>query len=237
MRTYYINNGNENSGPFTLEQLKNQQIKENTLVWYQGMDEWKHAVDLEDLKPFFFTDILEPVQQSSSTPQVEVTRTTQTIFGLKKSYFFYALAFSAVMITVFTLTIIQNNTRNELDIKNKQTEFGNIQVELQQKESNEQRIQQEIQKRIESENNNKRRKDSIAIRLSEIKILLIEDKGQLAEAQNNLSDVENFKLLRPEAAKEEQILLIQNDIENWKREIDQLENEADRLSLMLERID
>jgi hypothetical protein len=235
MRTYYINNGNENGGPFTLEELKNQQIKENTLVWYQGMDDWKHAVDLEDLNPFF-TGILAPVQQSAYTPEVEVTITSQTIFGLKKSYFFYALAFSAVMITVFSLTIIQNIKRNELDLKNKQTEFGNVQVELQQKESNEQRIQQEIQKRIESENSNKRRKDSIVIRLSEIKILLIEDKHQLAEAQNNLSDAENFKLLRPETSKEEQTLLIQNDIENWKREIDQLENETYMLSLMLERI-
>jgi hypothetical protein len=41
-----------------------------------------------------------------------------------------------------------NNKRNELNLKkNKQTEFGNVQVELQQKESNEQRIQQEIQKK------------------------------------------------------------------------------------------
>jgi hypothetical protein len=29
------------------------------------MDEWKHAVDLEDFKPF--TDILAPVQQSAYT--------------------------------------------------------------------------------------------------------------------------------------------------------------------------
>jgi preprotein translocase subunit SecG len=235
MRTYYINNGNENGGPFKLEELKNQQIKENTLVWYQGMDEWKHASDLEDFKPFF-TDTLAPVQQSASSPEVEVTTTSQIIFGLKKSYFFLALAFLAIIIAVAVLTMIGNNKRNELNLKNKQTEFGNVQVELQQKESNEQRIQQEIQKRIESENNNKRRKDSIVIRLSEIKILLIEDKNQLAEAQNNLSDAENLKLLRPETTKEEQLLLIQNDIKNWKREIDQLENESDRLSLMLERI-
>ncbi|MFT5253952.1 MAG: preprotein translocase subunit SecG [Flavobacteriales bacterium] len=236
MRAYYINNGNENGGPFTLEELKNQQIKENTLVWYQGMDEWKHAVDLEDFKPFF-TDILAPVQQSAYTLEVEGTKTSQNIFGLKKSYFFLALAFLAIMITVAILTMIGNNKRNELNLKNKQTEFGNVQVELQQKESNEQRIQQEIQKRIESENNNKRRKDSITSRLSEIKVLLIDDKKKLAETKNNLSEIESFELSRPETTKEEQLLLIQNDIENWKREIDQLENEAYMLSLMLERID
>jgi hypothetical protein len=235
MRTYYINNGNENAGPFMLEELKTQQIKENTLVWSQGMDEWKHAIDFAEFKPFF-TEIVVPVKKTTFPPQVKPTKKGQTVFGLTKAYFFYVLGFSAIMITVFILTIIQNNKRNELDLKNKQTEFGNVQVELQQKESNEQRIQQEIQKRIESENNNKRRKDSITICLSEIKILLIDDKEKLAEAQNNLSDAENFKLLRPATTKEEQILLIQNEIEKWEREVDQLENEANRLSLMLERI-
>jgi uncharacterized membrane protein YhiD involved in acid resistance len=167
---------------------------------------------------------------------MEEIETTKTIFGLRKSYFFLALAFSAIMITISALTIIQNNKRYELDLKNKQTEFGNAKVEIQQKESNEQRFQQEIQKRIEAENINKRKKDSISSRLSEIEILLIEDKNQLAEAANNLSDAENFKSLRPETTKEEQIRLIQNDIENWKREIDQLENEADRLRLLRETI-
>jgi hypothetical protein len=48
MRTYYIN---EMKTVVFTGGIKNQQIKENTLVWYQGMDEWKHAVDLEDFKP------------------------------------------------------------------------------------------------------------------------------------------------------------------------------------------
>jgi hypothetical protein len=235
MRTYYINNGDKNGGPFTMEELKSQQIKENTLVWCQGMDEWKPAINLADFKPFFAA--LPPtVKQSAPSPEMEEIETTKTIFGLRKSYFFLALAFSAIMITISALTIIQNNKRNELDLKNKQTEFGNAKVEIQQKESNEQRFQQEIQKRIEAENINKRKKDSISSRLSEIEILLIEDKNQLAEAANNLSDAENFKSLRPETTKEEQIRLIQNDIENWKREIDQLENEADRLRLLRETI-
>jgi hypothetical protein len=41
------------------------------------MDEWKHAVDLEDFKPFL--DILAPVQQSAYTLEVEGTKTSQTI--------------------------------------------------------------------------------------------------------------------------------------------------------------
>ena len=235
MRTYYINNGNENGGPFTLEELKTQEIKETTLVWYQGMDEWKHAVDIIELKPFF-TVAPPPIKRPMPIEKIEPEEITKTILGLKKSYFFLTLGFLAIMTTVLVLTIIQNNKRNELDLKNKQTEFGNVQIELQQKESNEQRIQNEIQKRIESENNNKRRKDSITSRLAEIKSLLIEDKNQLAESKSDLSDAENFKLLRSESTKDEQIRSIQNDIGNWIKEIDQLENESNRLYLELETI-
>ncbi|SDX46009.1 DUF4339 domain-containing protein [Flavobacterium degerlachei] len=235
MRKYYINNGSENAGPFTLEELKNHQIKENTLVWSQGMDEWKHAVDLVEFSPFF-TATLSPLKQSAPPPTKDITKTEQTILGLKKSYFFLALGFLVILIAILVLNIIQDNKRNELDVKNKQTEFGNAQTELEQKESNEELIQQEIQKRIASENNNKRRKDSINIRLSEIKKFLIEDENQLAEAKNNLSNLENFQQLQSENTSEEQIRLIQNDIANWKREIDHLENEANRLYLELETI-
>jgi hypothetical protein len=72
------------------------------------------------------------------------------------------------MITVSLLTMI----RIIKNLKINKQEFGNVQV-LQQKESNEQRIQQKYKKRIESENNNKRRKDSITSRLSEIKVYLL----------------------------------------------------------------
>lgn len=235
MKTYYINNGNDNAGPFTLEELKNQQIKKNTLVWHQGMDEWKHAVDLVEFVPFFRAAI-PTIKQPTPAPKAEETKSNQTIFGLKKSYFFLALGFLAIMMTVIALDIIQSNKRNDLDLKNKQTEFGNVQVELEQKESNEQRIQQEIQKRIASENNSKRRKDSITVRLSEIKDFLIEDKNQLAEAKNNLSALENFQQLQSESSQEEQVRIAQNEIANWKREIDQLENEANSLYLELEAI-
>lgn len=236
MRTYYINSGSENTGPFTLEELKNLQINKNTLVWYQGMDEWKHAVDLVELASFFTVVTPSKKQSTTTTPTKDTTKMEQTFFGLKKSYFFLALGFLVIMITVLVLNIIQDNKRNELDVKNKQTEFSNAQTELEQKESNEQLIQQEIQKRIASENNNKRRKDSITIRLSEIKNFLIEDKNQLTEAKNNLSDLENFQQLQSESTLEEHIRLIQNDIANWKREINQLENEANRLYLELETI-
>lgn len=235
MRTYYINNGNENGGPFTIDELKNQPLYKTTLVWYQGMDEWKYASEISDLDSFF-TVLPPPIKRITAQPTVHKKEKSTTIWGLKKSYFFLALAFTIVMLFVLVLTIIQNNKRAELDAKNKQTEFSNAQIELQQKEYNEQQIQNEIQKRIASENNTKRRKDSITARLAEIKSLLVEGKYQLSQSKNALADAENFKLLRSESTKDEQLLALQNDIENWRKEIDQLENESNRLYLELETI-
>jgi hypothetical protein len=47
---YYINNGNENGGPFTLEELKQQVVVQTTLVWQQGMEDWQYAIDVAELK-------------------------------------------------------------------------------------------------------------------------------------------------------------------------------------------
>jgi hypothetical protein len=37
----------------SIEDLKLQNISTATLVWYNGMDEWKYASEIDELKPFF----------------------------------------------------------------------------------------------------------------------------------------------------------------------------------------
>lgn len=235
MRTYYINNGKENGGPFTLDELKKQDLNKATLVWHQGMDEWKHAHDIEELNSFFI--VVPPrVKQAIPTPEIEPQKTSETILGLKKNHFFLSLLFLAILLTVFVLNVIQNNKRSELDLKNKQTEFSNEKITLEQNERNEERIQEEIRKRIALENNNLRRRDSINGRITEIKALLIDNKNKLATLTKDLSDAEKFTFFRSESEKTEEISLLQNDLQNIETEIIQLENESDRLYLQLETI-
>ena len=145
MRTYYINNGEENGGPFTLAELKNQHLSKATLVWYQGIDEWKYANDIEELQSFF-TAVPPPIKYAIPSPEIYPEKTSETILGLKKSHFFLVLLFLAIFIAVLVLNIIQENKRNEIDLKNKQTEFSNEKIILEQNEFNEQRIQEEIKK-------------------------------------------------------------------------------------------
>jgi hypothetical protein len=85
MRTYYINTGNENGGPFSIEDLKLQNISA-TLVWYNGMDEWKYASEIDELKPFFTLD--PPIIKQTENPEEMNEIIPNTIFGLKKAILF-----------------------------------------------------------------------------------------------------------------------------------------------------
>jgi hypothetical protein len=236
MKTYFINNGNENGGPFTIEELKLQAISKGTLVWCSGMDEWKYAEQIEELQ-FLFTVVkpIPPMHQSQQPKSLKKKATT-TILGLKKSHFFLSIIFVGIMIFILIINIIQYNKRNLLDEKNKRTEFANEKIKLEQKVSTEQRIQEEIQKNIATENSNNFKKDSITNRIAELKVLLSNKKNLLGTAENNIIATRKFKLLRSEEDKSEQINSDQNAINILKKEIDNLDTELNRLYLQLETI-
>jgi hypothetical protein len=47
---YYIVENGKKSGPFSIEELKTKNIKTDTLVWYEGLDNWKKAKEIEKLR-------------------------------------------------------------------------------------------------------------------------------------------------------------------------------------------
>ena len=48
-RYFYIKN-NKRLGPFSIAQLNNENIKKNTLVWKEGLEDWVKASELIELK-------------------------------------------------------------------------------------------------------------------------------------------------------------------------------------------
>jgi hypothetical protein len=53
MKKYYLHDGTEQTGPFSIEELKNQVFNENTSVWHKGLANWLKAKDLHELSDFF----------------------------------------------------------------------------------------------------------------------------------------------------------------------------------------
>ena len=51
MKSYFVSkNSQPKEGPFNLEQLKKIKIDKDTLVWYEGLEEWKNANEIDELK-------------------------------------------------------------------------------------------------------------------------------------------------------------------------------------------
>lgn len=50
---YYIGEGTEQRGPFTLDQLQAMSIRPETLVWHEGMTQWQPARTVAELAPLF----------------------------------------------------------------------------------------------------------------------------------------------------------------------------------------
>ena len=78
MTQYYYSNGNDKFGPFNIEQLKNKNISKETLVWHEGISEWKKASELQELNNTLFSISLEkksPVFNLQKTENNDIDET------------------------------------------------------------------------------------------------------------------------------------------------------------------
>ena len=52
MKYYFYSDGENQKGPFTFEQLKNEKINKDTLVWCEGLTDWKPVKEIKELQDF-----------------------------------------------------------------------------------------------------------------------------------------------------------------------------------------
>ena len=72
MKKYFYSKGDTNQGPFSLEELKLESITNKSLIWFEGLEDWKEAKDFEELNELFestpsSTNINNEQIQSSDT--------------------------------------------------------------------------------------------------------------------------------------------------------------------------
>jgi hypothetical protein len=65
MKKYFLHNGNEQTGPFDMNELETQKITSETMVWFQGASSWSKAGEIEELKNIL---TVEPPAFDSNTP-------------------------------------------------------------------------------------------------------------------------------------------------------------------------
>ncbi|UQD57105.1 DUF4339 domain-containing protein [Flavobacterium sp. K5-23] len=238
MNTYYLHNGIENSGPFGLEDLKNKRITKTTPVWCEGMEDWKSAGEIEELKSILHA-IPPPLRNAVTTPPIqspEKKTVNPMILGINRKVFFMIFGFLLLTIGTVIFNVLQENRRAEFEAKNNKTEQNNQQFKLQQSEIEEQKTLIAEQELMDAERIKKERKLEINAKLLEIQKTIIEKHTYYEDSKNKLTEASVFKILRTTDERNEEISLIQNDIQYWKKEIEKLENEMNLLNLELERL-
>ncbi|WP_366183639.1 GYF domain-containing protein [Flavobacterium ovatum] len=245
MNSYFLHNGVESSGPFTIEELKTKNIKATTPVWCQGMSDWTTASEVEELKSLLtvnpppiknFVPVVNPVSAPTPTPKVETPKTkkNKSIFGLNKSVFTFILFFGVLIIASFFLSMYQDNRREASELKNKQTEKNNVQYRLQQKEIEEQKIQMAIQEKIDADRLLKEKKETVNNQLSNNQELLLTATSNFENSKKRLAEASNFQFFRSAAEREEEVNFAQKDVSYWKKEVEKIKDESYQLKLQLE---
>ena len=134
MKQYYIFLNEEQLGPFNLDDLKAKKISRDTKVWFEGLNDWKNAGEIEELKMIFST-VPPPITAFASIPpnpptesmkkasiQVKDIDDTPKIFGLKKNVFIGVVSVLVVLIGIMSFNSLQESKRIELMQQNQQTE-------------------------------------------------------------------------------------------------------------------
>jgi hypothetical protein len=241
MNTYYIHNGNESSGPFGLDELKSKKITKTTPVWCQGMEDWKYAGEVAELKSLLLVtppplkSIITPSQAPKEIENEIEKEPNPKILGIKKDIFIPAVIVLVLIIGTISFNLFEENRKNVLEQKNTVTEKNNQQFQLQEKEIEEQKIRIAEQERKEAERITVERNQKISSRLLEIQKILLADIRNLEQAKNKLIEANDFEFLRTTEEKNDDISLIQRDIEHWISEIEKLRKEKDQLYLELEK--
>ena len=78
MQKYFFANGNEQRGPYSLEELASFGLRPDTLVWHEGMSEWRRA----DLVPELVAQIQVAQRAAPSQPNVPREQTQLNYQGL-----------------------------------------------------------------------------------------------------------------------------------------------------------
>lgn len=77
MKKYYTHNGTEQEGPYTLDELIQKKINTSTMIWYEGLDNWKKASEIEEIKSIL--TILPPPFKKQGTLNETLNKTKKVL--------------------------------------------------------------------------------------------------------------------------------------------------------------
>lgn len=71
MKEYYYIIGKEQKGPVTINELKQKELKSETLIWTEGMENWKRIKDVPDLVVQDIVNLPPPPPSDTETSYIK----------------------------------------------------------------------------------------------------------------------------------------------------------------------
>lgn len=112
MSKYYLHNGSENIGPFTIEELKQNKITPTTPVWYEGMEDWKDAGSVEELKVLFpvIPPPIKKVKQEEPKESVNKGKKANVFWSIYKLFRIVAIIFLIIVGIIILSKVFEKET-------------------------------------------------------------------------------------------------------------------------------
>lgn len=240
MKQYYAHLDGQQSGPFSIDELKGK-ITRETMVWHEGLPEWITAHQVPELQTVFTTPpplqaekpkpVPPPIQNPQPIIQNHITTPSTQILGLDKSTFYIIAAAVVLIVGLFTYMSAGNSKEIEAveagaEIVNaeqqEQIDAANAQLAAQQEELRKQKEQQEQERKRQAEAEKQRRIDELNIKYSEV-------SQNLSYAQAKLQDVSEFKLLRSAQQRQNQINEASLNVSLYQGQLNEIAAELQRL--------
>ena len=237
MNTYYIHNGIETSGPYTIEELAQKNIKATTPIWCPGMPDSKIATEINSLKPLLLPNppALSQVVMNSRTG-IKLKPKKNNYLGLtKRMIYFFVFLFMLVIVTI-CFNLYHENRLKSIELVNYETEKQNIIFKQKQIDLEEKKIQIAIANQINKARAANERKKEIIKKLKSNKELTTTATNYLENAKNKLEKAEKFHVFRSQNQREEEINKAKIHCENWKRKITEIEYDNNLLKLEYEKL-
>lgn len=203
MQKFFIHFQGQQLGPFSLEELKQKGITRNTMVWFDGLPEWKEAKDVYELSDLFRNQpppFEKNTTHSNSTSESTTNKEIQGNMG--SSWFIWSLVIICVIIVGLLIFIDQQKKQDK--------------ISRQLSEQQEQIDVHNAERAAEQERQEKEARQSELARLKYNYDVAI---NNLRLAKIKLDEVQEFQFLRTLEEKEQQISAQLEVVRKWENEV------------------
>jgi uncharacterized protein HemX len=220
MQKFYIHKEDQQQGPFSTDELKNLKITRDTMVWFEGENNWKKAIEVDELQEVF-KSVPPPLQTSpplippplvDNKPK-EVTKSTIDEKPTKKKTTLIIVVVAIFLVGVLGTFVYTNQQAKQAEIQ-RQLEEQNIKIQEQERIEAARLAEEERQKR--------------AAKLESLNSDYNQAVTNLRAAKIRLNEIQQFQLLRTAYEKQEQLQGQLETIRFWENEVDRLKKEIDK---------